>query len=237
MSLLLAVISPVFLLSSTPAERVLFSLQKQIYFTRGVLSSRRPWPRQLPHPCAKHSQLSLCICQPGSLHQAKATDQRGSVLHVHILQVSQEQLRLAEKVPISFPNHRLASPKTNIGRNSLQFCSLTTRLFVIFKSYVQAQTRLGTNTMQAPSTFTLPGHLLPNIRTWPGPDFFLKSPWAKILLFPEEKAKKGKYHEAKLTSVSNAENHLHHPGAVLHLEHQTLHYTAQTPFKKNAREK
>lgn len=76
MSLLLVVISPVFLLSNTPAERVLSSLQKQIHSPREVLSSRRPWPRQLPHPCAKHSQLSLC--QPGSFHQPKATDQRAS---------------------------------------------------------------------------------------------------------------------------------------------------------------
>lgn len=57
-----------------------------------------------------------------------------------------------------------------------------------------------------------------------------------MLLFPEERTKKGKYHEAKLTSVSNAENQSFI--CVLHLEHHTQHYTptAQIPLKKNARE-
>lgn len=133
MSLLLVVISPVFLLSNTPAERVLSSLQKQIHSPREVLSSRRPWPRQLPHPCAKHSQLSLCLCQPGSFHQPKATDQRASSFPCPHSSGLTRAINVSRKVPIPFPNHRLASSETCIGRNSLQFCSLTTMLFVKWK--------------------------------------------------------------------------------------------------------
>lgn len=93
---------------------------------------------------------------------------------------------------------------------------------------------LDTDPMQAPATLTLPGHLLPNIKTQPRPGFFLKPLGKNALVSRGKKKKKGKYHEAKVTLVEY-QSFL----CVLHLEqHQTQHYTptAQIPFKKNARE-
>jgi len=98
----------------------------------------------------------------------------------HILRASEEQLLLAERVPTSFPNHRFALPRRNLGRSSQmmqrQFCSLTSRLFVTckFKPCVQAQTKPGTKPLQDSLHLYPAAELHCNLRNWPRSGFSLK---------------------------------------------------------------